>query len=265
MMAERADPSIWHTLRARLPARFSDLPVFVFSETDSTNDRAKAYAAEHPETRAAVFIAERQTAGRGRRGRSFSSPDGAGLYLSVLFSPPEEGDLLLTETARAAVSVARAIEDAAPDLHPEIKWVNDLLIDGKKTAGILAEAVLSPDGKKPRLILGIGINVHRRAFPPELENIATSLEDHTARTLCRADLAAKLICRILEEEPRPPFIEDYRARLCLTGKVVFILRAAPRRALVLGVNDCGFLHIRYDDGSEELLNSGEISVRFWKE
>ncbi len=264
-MKKFPDPLSEGAVRAHLPGRLSSLPVFFYPETDSTNTRAKVYAKEHPEeTGGAVFLADRQTAGRGRMGRSFLSDPGVGLYITFLFPPRPATEDLLSQTAAAAVYTAEAIAECCPELALSIKWVNDLLIGGKKAAGILAEGILSPDGGSLRLIVGVGINLAKRAFPEELSAIATAIGDYTDPPE-RARLAAAMIRRFFPEVPpeRAEVMRRYRERLSHVGKLVRVLTAKEEyRATLLGVTDEGFLRVLPEDGRERILKSGEISIRF---
>ena len=149
--------------------------IFRYDTVDSTNTVCKSLAAQGAPSGTAV-IARRQTAGRGRMGRSFESPEGLGLYLSVLWRPEGTPEDLLPLTPMAAVSAAMAIRrvTGAP---VRIKWPNDLVLEGRKLAGILTEASLSGRGVD-HVVIGIGVNLRQRPddFSPEVAQIATSLE-----------------------------------------------------------------------------------------
>ena len=139
-------------------------------EVDSTNHVCKTLAAQGADNTA--VIARRQTAGKGRLGRSFLSPEG-GLYLSVLWRGCPAGQLL-TVTPLAAVAVCRAIEQTCGAMCG-IKWCNDVVLNGKKLCGILTESSLRPDGGAEWLVVGIGVNVAQTAFPPDIADMAASL------------------------------------------------------------------------------------------
>lgn len=234
-------------------------PIFVYEEICSTNDAARAHALAGGGS--AVFIAERQTAGRGRRGRSFSSPAGGGIYMSLLVFPSHgaEGGVLLT--TGAAVAMCRAVRDAA-GLLPEIKWVNDLKLGGKKLCGILTEGELDPvKGGFRYAVIGVGINV--RAVPPEVADIATALDTHAAQPVDRNLLAARMIARILESlsEDAAAQIEAYRALCPIVGREVTVMRGEECfAATVERIEDDGALRL-LKDGETLLLSSGEISIR----
>lgn len=244
-------------IRAQLS---SPLPIFLFDEISSTSDAARAFARENPGMDA-VFIAEGQTAGRGRRGRSFASPAGSGIYMSLLLHPTHlasEGVLL---TTGAAVAMCRAVQQVT-GLSPEIKWVNDLKLHGKKLCGILSEGEIDPEsGAFSYAVIGVGINVRR--VPSEVSDIATALDLYTDKPTDRNLLAAKMIGRILESlsEDRAAQMREYRQRCPIEGKEITVMRGEECfAATALGITDDGSLRIR--KGEEEmLLSSGEISIR----
>jgi len=223
---------------------------------DSTNTYLKALAADGE--RDLCVMADRQTGGRGRLGRTFESPAGAGLYMSFVCAPGE-GICAETVTARAAVAVAQAIEELC-GLSVTVKWVNDLHVNGRKICGILAESGIDPITATPKyFVMGIGINLRRGALSKELTHIATSVEDEggvvpEADTLCR---------RILEKFHQcDSFVEEYRCRQNLTGNRVTVYRGRDVfSAVAVDVDDRCAMVLRLDDGSMMVLNSGEISLR----
>lgn len=239
-------------------------PVFYESCLDSTNRLLKEMAAAGAEN-GAVLIAGRQTGGRGRLGRGFVSPEG-GLYLSLLLRPEGPPERAASLSALAAVAVCRAVR-AAAGVEAAVKWPNDVLLHGKKLCGILAESAV--EAGKVRVVLGIGVNANlrREDFPEELRETACSLLTETGRPVDLDALAGELI-RTLDTltaawaADAGAFLEEYR-RLCVTpGREVLVLRGgAGRRALALAVNDGGSLRVRWPDGREEDICSGEVSVR----
>lgn len=230
------------------------LPLFYEEETDSTNERAKC-AAEGGEVRDAVFLADRQTAGRGRRGRSFYSPHD-GIYISYLLHPATCD--LTAITVFAAVALCRAIERVSP-ARPQIKWVNDLYLCGKKIAGILAEGKIGADGTPDYVILGIGVNVNRTAFPDGL-SVAGDIESATGTPLDKEALIAALTEEILHGADGMT-MEEYRRRSFLIGKNVTVHKVfASYPAHVDGIADNGNLLLTLADGEKEALCTGEVSV-----
>lgn len=241
--------------------------LLVLPEVTSTNTVMKReYAAHRPEGFA--LIAARQTAGRGRLGRSFLSPDG-GLYLTVLLRPKLPLARLNFLTIAAAVAVCRAIEDTC-GFQPQIKWVNDVLQNGKKLCGILTEASIEGEtGALDFVIVGIGVNLRfDPAAAPELSGIAGGLSDFTDRVPRRAALAAAVLTRLEEQYVHlrtgdtQPVIEAYRAHLCCVGRQITVLEnGVGTPALCTGVNDEGHLLVTMEDGTARELQSGEISIR----
>ena len=229
-------------ISAMLPLELAQLDLRVFDEIDSTNLEAKRLAMTGL-SRCAV-IADRQTAGRGRLGRSFYSPPGCGIYTSLLLRPrPDQlADVTLLTTA-AGVAVCRALEKAA-GVQAEIKWVNDLYLNGKKICGILTEGVTDfESGMIESIVIGY-------AEPP---------------TVTRSPLAAAMLAELLplaEDLSSRSFLPEYRRRSMLLGREIVFSRAGGRFAAVAeGIDDNGGLVVRLPDGSRETLRSGEVSVR----
>lgn len=235
-------------------ARFS---VMVVEQTQSTNSDLKALVLSGaPE--GTTLIAERQTGGRGRRGRTFCSPQG-GLYLSTLLRPtaPIHPGLV---TCLAAVAAARAIESLC-DLWVEIKWVNDLYLNDRKVAGILAEGVLDPGGALTAVVLGIGINL-TGTLPEELATIATTLEAEGV-ALSREDLAAAFLneWERVQTAPVEEGMSEYRKRSLIIEREVTVVQGNDTYpATAIGITPEGHLRVRTADGERE-LSSGEVSVR----
>lgn len=249
------------TARLRTPG----LAVTALENTDSTNTCVRRLA-EDGAPEGTVVVAAAQTAGRGRSGKSFLSPAGTGLYMSVLLRPQlAMGDALLITTA-AAVAVAHAVERVAA-VTAQIKWVNDVYVDGKKVCGILTEGALDlENGGLRYAILGIGINICPPAggFPPELAPIAGALTETGGEAL-RAPLAAVVLDEFFALYPHlteKPFYDDYVSRSLLTGRQIEVLRGGMHLpATALGIDRDLHLRVRYADGSEENLAAGEVSTR----
>ena len=228
--------------------------VTVVEEIPSTNTVLKELAAQGAPM-GTVLMADRQTAGRGRLGRQFHSPDG-GLYLSVLIPPAD------AVTCRAAVAAARAIESLC-DAKIDVKWVNDLYLNGRKVAGILAEGVFAPDSTLAAVVLGIGINVGEMTFPAELQPIATSLANE-GFALTREDLASAFLTGLTQTLCADDAVmEEYRRRNLVLGRQVTVLHGGETYpATAETVTDAGHLLVRTADGETRELNSGEVSIRF---
>lgn len=236
----------------------------VHDTVTSTNAIARERAADG-EAEGLTVIASAQTEGRGRKGRSFFSPDGTGIYMSLLLRPDAPAEIALRITTVAAVSVCQAIERLC-DRQPGIKWVNDIFIDGRKVCGILTETALASGGRLEYAVLGIGVNAlePEGGFPEEIRNIAGSVFSREDGDL-RAALAAEIINCFSENYARltqDSFGQEYRRRCIVPGKRVTVLKAdSSREAEALDVDDECRLLVRYADGSTELLYTGEISIR----
>ena len=240
----------------------------VLSETDSTNSACRRLALEGAPD-GTVVLADCQTAGRGRRGRSFQSPAGKGLFFSILWRPDCAPEQLLPLTALSAVAVCRAIQQVC-GAQAQIKWPNDLVLSGRKLAGILTEMALEGEsGHVSHVVVGIGINVHQRLtdFDGEVAQIATSLDMALGGSVCRAQLAAALLeeMDILRREvlfAPEKWLAEYRAACLNIGKTVQLIWGEGREpAQALAVDDRYGLVVRHRDGRVETLRSGEVSVR----
>ncbi len=232
-----------------------DFDIRRFNVLDSTNTYLKSLA-EKGEREGVVIIADSQTAGRGRRGKSFFSPD-SGLYMSFLLRPslpPAQSRFITTATA---VAVCRAVE-ALYGKRAEIKWVNDILIDKKKVAGILTEASFSGDGRLGYVIVGVGVNVTTSAFPDEIKDIAVSLGEDKKEALSEAILGE--FSKIYDCFPEHTFFEEYKARSAVIGREIEIV-GDGRYGRVLGIDEECRLEVLLEDGETVRLSSGEVSTR----
>lgn len=238
------------------------LTLEVHSCVASTNGLVKERA-ENGADEGLVVIADTQSAGRGRLGRSFCSPAGTGLYMSVLLRPHFAPEKALSVTTLAAVAVCRAIERLS-DRRAMIKWVNDVYCDGKKVCGILTEAGVS-GGVLRYAVLGIGINVNdpTGGFPEDIRGIAASVFGRISAD--RAALAAAVLDAFFEEYAqleRSTYIQEYISRSCLTGAAILVRTpVGEEEATALGVDEQCRLRVRYADGREEVLSSGDVSIR----
>lgn len=237
----------------------------IHGEIGSTNDRARELALAG-EGHGSIVLAEQQSKGRGRFGRSFHSPRGSGVYMSVLLRPELAAERAVLLTSMAAVAVARAIEEAA-GVEAGIKWVNDVYIGPRKACGILCEAGMDfESGQLQYVVMGIGVNVGFMDFPEELRDIATSLSNECGRELSRSRFAAGIINQLNRLYPGlqdAAFMEEYRRRSNVIGRDVQVLRGGESYpARVLDIDGEGSLVVRTQDGAEQRLHSGEISLRF---
>ncbi len=238
-----------------------------FSEIDSTNDRLKQMARQGA-PHGTVLIADRQTGGHGRMGRTFLSPGGVGIYFSILLRPGCAPKDLMHLTCATAVAMVEAMENAA-GLRPGIKWTNDLVHGKRKLGGILTELGISPKGTVDYAIIGIGINCCQKAedFAPEIRDIAASLAMAAGHPIDRSTVAAAMMealwrmDRILLTQ-KQSILEAYRKNCITVGQQVSLVRGdSVRHGTALDVDDAGALVVRYPDGTVEAVNSGEVSVR----
>ncbi len=239
----------------------------VLPETDSTNSLMKRDYTDAPH--GFTLIARTQTAGRGRLGRTFCSPDG-GLYMSVLLRPRLPLAQLNFVTLAAAVAVCRALERLT-SVAPSIKWVNDVLVDDRKLCGILTEAAIEGEtGAIDFVVVGIGINLRldRTALPPEVQPIVCALAELTHDVPRRAVLAAAILDELgtayalLERGQSDLLLAEYRARLCVLGRMVRVCTPqGSYEARVHGLDEDGHLQVCTADGVRHTLSSGEISIR----
>ncbi len=229
--------------------------------TDSTNAEAKRRIIAGGAQEMLVF-ADTQTAGRGRRGNSFFSPSGRGIYMSAVLCPNRRLADTLRITAAAAVSVCEAVE-AICGRAPQIKWVNDLFLDGKKLCGILCEGVSDLEtGMAEAIIVGIGINFRTGSFPDELERVATALDPPASLT--RNELIAAVANRLYgwaERLDDPALMAAYRARSMILGKTIRFRRGSEAfEGVAQAINEDGNLVVRLAGGRLETLSAGEISI-----
>lgn len=251
----------------RLHLRHSTLQMQIYKSITSTNTVLKKLA-ENGAAEGTVLLAEEQTAGRGRMNRSFYSPAQSGLYMSLLLRPRMGAQEAAHITSCAAVAVAQAIE-VLTGTKAEIKWVNDVLINGKKVCGILTESAIDGETGWPQyVIVGIGINVRppRGDFPAELAEIAGALPPVPETKDLRCRLAADILDRLMdfyERLPAEDCYEEYKKRSCILGREIHILQLGkePVAATALDIEPDFSLRVRLNDGTETCLMSGEVSIR----
>lgn len=237
-----------------------------FESTDSTNNRIRSFA-EDGRKQGLLAVAEEQTGGKGRRGRNWSSPPGTGIWMSLLLKPCMEPHKASMITILAALAMARAVEKVT-GLDPKIKWPNDIVLNRKKVCGILTE--MSAELEEIRyVILGIGINANTESFDTELADKATSIYLEKGEKIKRAKLIAvfcmefeQLYEEFLANGDLHTMCREYESYLINTGKMVKIVknrREEVRKAV--GINELGELIVEDESGSQEVVFSGEVSVR----
>ena len=254
-------------MEAALQTKKMGQPLYFYPETDTTNDRIRELALEGaPE--GTLAVAEMQTAARGRRGRAWQAPAESGVWMSLLLRP----DILPTQasvlTLLAGIALAEAIEDVT-GMEAGIKWPNDILLNGKKLVGILTEMDCDME-QIHSVTVGMGINVNTKAFPQDLQEIATSLYLESGREFDRAEIVGCVMKRFegLYEEflekggVFAPFQERYRAKCLNMGKEVRVIGRETYLATALDITPEGELIVkRKDNGAEEVVFSGEVSIR----
>lgn len=249
--------------RTRLARGAMGATVTWYAVTSSTNDRANEGAAAGA-LHGAVYVADAQSAGRGRLGRVWQSPAGAGLYCSVILDVPTQAVPLVTLTA--GVAAGDAIREST-GLTVQLKWPNDVWVDGRKLGGILAE-VTATGAAESRLVVGIGLNVAAAALPPEVAGLATSLEDELGRSVDRGALLAELLVALqqritgLTAGGHAEILGTWRtlAAPLMGRRVEWDADGAVREGRAAGLADDGALIVETAAG-EVRLRAGEVRWR----
>lgn len=240
-----------------------------YEETDSTNIRIRRLA-EEGAAHGTLAVADMQTAGRGRRGRTWISPAGMNIYMSLLLRPdirPQEAPMI---TLVMALAVARGISDVT-GLETKIKWPNDIVVGGRKVCGILTEMDMEADYIR-NVIVGIGINVNEAGaedFAPDIRDTATSLRIESSKLVCRADIIAATMEAFenyyeafIKTLDLSPFISEYEEKLVSMGRAVRVLDPAGEyEGISRGINSRGELLVETEDGFLKEVYAGEVSVR----
>ncbi|MGH9475081.1 MAG: biotin--[acetyl-CoA-carboxylase] ligase [Terriglobales bacterium] len=246
------------TFEAELRARWG--ASLHFSESLDSTQQAGGQAGRAGAPEGSVFIAEQQTAGRGRHGQSWISPPGVGIYASLLLRPCRPAGKLLWLTLGAGLGVADAVQ-ATCDLEAEIRWPNDLLIAGKKFCGILTETATGEGGLLA--VLGFGINVRAASLPADVSAIATALELHTARPVARGALANAAVEQVLRRYAAWSLGEDEVVRAEFERRSRYARGLAVSvegrwRGVTEGLDADGFLRVRAPEGELRTVVSGNV-------
>ena len=238
-----------------------------FDSIDSTNTRAKLMARQGA-PHGTLVISGHQSAGRGRMGRDFHSPEGLGIYLSLILRPECTPKNIMNLTCCIGVAMCDAVE-AVCGIRPGIKWINDLILGSKKLGGILTELSMDPQCENVEYVIaGIGINcLHQKEdFPEDLQDKATSLAMNGIHAEPAA-LAAAMIQALyrMDTTPYPErtrTMAQYRKDCVTLKKDVLVIRGdSTRPGKAWDVDDEGALAVVFPDGTCQLVNSGEVSVR----
>lgn len=260
-------------IESLLRTKWAGHPIHYFDEIDSTNTEAKRIAEELEGVKGhgTVVVADMQSAGRGRRGRSWSSPHGTGIFFTILLKPdiaPTNAPML---TLVKALATTKGIAQVT-GLNPQIKWPNDIVLNGKKIVGILTEMSAQIDYVN-HIVVGTGINVHQTEFPREIAQTATSLDLELQQAGMKIQISrAELLGAILEQfehyyeiylktQDLSALVEEYNAMLVNCGRGVRVLDPQGEfEGVALGINARGELLVERD-GETVKISSGEVSVR----
>lgn len=248
-------------IRKYLKNKDKNTGILIYKSVASTNDIAKEKAKSQSD-KSLIILSEHQSAGRGRMGRRFFSPEGSGLYMSIMMKPAVSGDECIFLTLCAACAVCKALDRLA-ECDTEIKWVNDILLQGKKVCGILTEAEFDNEKKVKYAVIGMGINVTGTEFNEEIKNIATSVEKSCGKALDRNELAAEIINNffdIFENFNDRAFFPYYKSKSAALGKTVKVIsHDGSFFAEAFDIDEKGRLAVKYN-GEIIYLNSGEIRI-----
>lgn len=253
-------------IRLELEEKNQKFPIEVHKILDSTNVELKRRALEGG-IHGLTLLAEEQTGGKGRLGRSFYSPPGTGIYMSILLKPEIGGSDAILITTATSVAVCRGIQKVL-GIQPQIKWVNDVYLGDKKICGILTEAISDFEiGKIDSVVVGIGINYRTEDFPEELKNRAGCIGGESQ--VPRNSLVAAVLnefWEIYEHLTERKFMEDYRKCSNVIGKDVrFLENEMWQEARAVDIDNDGGLVVEYEGGDEAImrrtLHTGEITLR----
>lgn len=236
----------------------SDLEVIYYPSIDSTNTQAKRLIVEGKDNDM-LLVADEQTAGRGRQGKSFYSPALTGIYMTLVTHPMKELEGVVGATTATAVAVCRAIEKTT-DKKPKIKWVNDVYLNNQKICGILTEAVTDFETQTvTSIVIGIGMNIKTVDFPSDVEN-AGSLGSNVKRADLIAAIADELIK--INTSPWNEVIGYYKSHSMIVGeRINFIQNGKVTPATAVAIDKNGGLVVELSNGEQTTLRSGEISIR----
>mgnify|MGYP002515639211 FL=1 len=254
-------------IRQLLKKSAADAEITIKDTVTSTNTLLRS-AAENGAPDKTVLIANEQTEGRGRRGKSFYSPADSGIYMSILLRPDFGADKAFILTAGAAVAAVRAVKKVC-GIDAGIKWVNDIMLDGKKICGILTEAVTDfESGSLQYAVMGLGINISRPkdGFPSEISDIASSLySDEAADSELKCSLAAEILNSFFDiygHTSAERLIDEYKKYSVVIGKRIKVISAGTEYfATAVDIDNDARLVVKDNEGNIHTLSSAEVSVR----
>lgn len=253
-------------LESTMKTEWAGRNVLYFDETDSTNTEAKK-AAEAGAPHGTLAVADYQSMGKGRRGRSWTSPHGVGIWMSIMIRPNLHPSCASMLTLVAALAVADGIKKVC-GLDSKIKWPNDIVVNGKKVCGILTEMSTELDCIN-YVVTGIGINANTGEFPEDIRDVATSLLLETGERVKRSQLIAAVMeafeqyyGRFMENENMSGLLEEYNSLLANRDNMVRVLAPGSEyTGTALGIDETGELLVRMESGELRRVLSGEVSVR----
>lgn len=258
-------------IASRLHTEWAGRNLHFYASTGSTNPDAKRFA-EEGEPHGTIVVADRQTAGRGRRGRSWASPAGTSIYFTIVVRPVFAPDKASMITLVTALSVAQAIEEVT-GLRAQIKWPNDIVVHKKKVCGILTEMSMTPEMDEIQFVVaGVGVNTNHDSpedFPEEIRETATSLKIESGKQIDRAGLLERILARFeknydffAETEDLSGLQEAYQAHLInMDAQVLILDPAGEYTGISRGITKTGELIVERDNGEQTLVYAGEVSVR----
>ncbi|MGN0512775.1 MAG: biotin--[acetyl-CoA-carboxylase] ligase [Lachnospiraceae bacterium] len=265
-LKNRPDVLYANEIKSKLKTLSWAREIYYYDEVDSTNNVAKKLA-EDGAPHGTLVITEMQTAGKGRRGRNWSSPKGSGIWMTFILRPQIGPDRASMLTLVSAMAVQKAIENET-GLKAVIKWPNDIVVNGKKVCGMLTEMSAEPEWIN-YVVVGIGINANTKKFPEEIADVATSLSIELGRDITRSNLVAGFGAafegyydRFIKNGDMSDLMDEYNKNLAnLDNKVKILDPKGEYTGISKGINKEGELLVTDEDGNERIVRSGEVSVR----
>lgn len=264
-LMESPDITTEEELSSQMDTRWAGQELHYFQEIDSTNLEAKRLG-EQNTPHGTIVIAEKQTAGRGRRGKGWESPSGSSIYMTILLRPELEPTHAPMLTLVMAMAVTKAIQQET-ELEAKIKWPNDVVVNGKKVVGILTEMSTEIDYIN-HVVIGVGINVNTQKFPEEISATATSLALEKGKQMRRSPLIVSVMQqfetyyeRFIQSKDLAFLMEEYNHLLVNCNREVKVLGKESYTGIARGINTKGELLVERENGETEVVFAGEVSVR----